>query len=385
MAYLVLVLPWLGCGPAPESSVSASALATLELDWAFQEPFSHLRGVRELSDGRLLAADPLSEVVVRIDPASGSADTLGGHGEGPMEYGQPDQVFPLPGDSTLVVDLGNSRLAVLDPGGTPVEWIPMYRATEDGNPTSLHPQSVDAGGSLYTYGPSGREDTPPDSGTVVRFDRQEESYSEVARYWRPPFRRPPSGRRPMLLPADDWAIGGDGRLAVIHANGYSVDWLLPGGTAVVGPPHEGEIFPVGEAEKLAELEFMGANAIVSTILVGPEGTQSRTTRRGIPQSSFPGLDEFDWPEMLPIFRAGGTLVSPLGEAWVERMMPSDRAPRVDVFDGDGIRSGYIELPPGARVIGFSRGSGGQEQAYLARTDEMGLVWLERYDIHRGER
>ena len=52
--------------------------------------------------------------------------------------------------------------------------------------------------------------------------------------------------------------------------------------------------------------------------------------------------------------------------------------RLEVFDDRGIRQGFIELPHRSRVIGFgARGDAGFF-AYLARTDEVGLVWLERY-------
>ena len=41
--------------------------------------------------------------------------------------------------------------------------------------------------------------------------------------------------RPRMVPNDDWAVGGDGRMAVVRANGYYVEWLMPDGTVVTGP------------------------------------------------------------------------------------------------------------------------------------------------------
>ena len=84
-----------GSGPAIDP------VPSLEFELAYPEAFSFLNGVRELSDGRVLAADPLSQVVLRIDLDAGTADTLGGVGPGPQEYMEPDQVRPLTGDSTL--------------------------------------------------------------------------------------------------------------------------------------------------------------------------------------------------------------------------------------------------------------------------------------------
>jgi len=95
----------------------------------------------------------------------------------------------------------------------------------------------------------------------------------------------------------------------------------------------------------------------------------------------PSLDGVEWPETLPISRAEGVRVSSEGEVWVERMMPVGDPARVDVFDRDGIRTGYIELPPRSKVVGFSDGAE-DSIVYLARTDDVGLIWLERYRIRR---
>ena len=102
------------CGSETGSTSGNGRLATLELDATFPEAFSYLSGVRKLSDGRILAADPIGQVLLRLDLDAGTADTLGRQGPGPQEYDGPDQVFPLPGDSTLLIDLSNGRLTVID-------------------------------------------------------------------------------------------------------------------------------------------------------------------------------------------------------------------------------------------------------------------------------
>jgi hypothetical protein len=98
-----------GCENESEE-VQYRRVATLQLDATYPEPFSYLSRVRELSDGTILAADPISQVLLRIDLDAGTADTLGRKGPGPQEYDGPDEVFPLPADSTLLVDLGNGRM-----------------------------------------------------------------------------------------------------------------------------------------------------------------------------------------------------------------------------------------------------------------------------------
>ena len=99
------------CGGDAESAMPGgeTRLATLELDATAPVSFSYLSGVRELSDGSLLAADPTSQVLLRVNLEAGTVDTIGRQGAGPQEYEGPDGVFPLPGDSTLLVDLGNAN------------------------------------------------------------------------------------------------------------------------------------------------------------------------------------------------------------------------------------------------------------------------------------
>ncbi|MFC1661141.1 hypothetical protein ACFL3S_06765, partial [Gemmatimonadota bacterium] len=178
----VRVWPWLVL-PFYMASVSCSdgaqerggtegplAVGTIEMDAAYPVPFSYLTGVRELPDGSVLAADPLSQVLVRANLSTGAADTLGRVGAGPEEYRQPDHVLPFPGDSTLLVDLGNGRLTVLDSSGSFVRTLSMTQPSEDGGLNLLHPRFVDSRGRLYEVRGRSREAGPPDSAAVARID-----------------------------------------------------------------------------------------------------------------------------------------------------------------------------------------------------------------------
>jgi len=366
-------------GPDLEGS-----FATLELEATYPEPFSYLSRVRELPDGRLLAADPLGQVLLRLDLESGTADTLGGQGAGPEEYQGPDQVLPLPGDSTLLVDLGNARLTVVDPKGSFVDWIPMVRPREDGTARTILPRFTDNAGRLYLPGVSNLEGSPPDSSSISRFHRGENTETVLARAWHPertPF--DPSAKPPMLRPMDDWAVGPDGSVVVVRANGYSVDWFGPDGGMVRGPPNTVEAFPVGQPEKEAEMDELASAAIFTSVVRGDGGTESRQMVRGLPPGGGPGMDDFEWPETLPVFRPMGTLVSPRGEVWVQRIMPQTMAPRYDVFDRDGLRLGSVDLPRGSRIIGFGSRPGTQDRVYLTQTDDVGLIRLGSYRLQVG--
>ena len=372
------------CGGERDPESGDPYRATLELEATHLEPFSYLSGVRELSDGTILAADPMSQVLLRLDLDAGTADTLGRHGPGPQEYDGPDRVFPLPGDSTLLVDLGNGRLTVIDPEGRFVDWTPMTTATEDGRGRTVHPNFVDAAGNLYGGGPYSPEG-PPDTTALHKIVRATGEETRVAAAWHTAYVRPqPGEKRPMLRPYDDWAAGSDGRVAVIRANGYSVDWYFPDGRVVQGPTNEAEAFPMGLPEKEAALERANASGILSRRGISDEGTQSLRMSRGFPPGAFPGIDDLAWPENLPVFRIEETLVSPRGEVWIHRMMPAGGPGRVEVFDERAIRVEFIELPPQSSVIGFAAGAEPGSKVYLARTDDVGLIWLERYRVLRAE-
>ena len=367
---------------APDSFGNRS-LATLQLEATYPHPFSYLSGVRELSSGKIMAADPVSQVLLRLDLETGTADTLGRQGAGPNEYNGPDQVFPLPGDSTLLVDLGNGRLTVIDPNGLFAYSTPMTTATGERWGRTILPSFVDAAGNLYDgayYSP----EAPQDTSSLRRIDRATWEETEVATAWHTAFAPPdPGAKRPMLQLYDDWAVGGDGRIAVVRAHGYSVDWYLPDGSVVHGPPNEVETYPVGLAEKEAELDHVAASA-VSAVSTVNEGVQTMRMARGAIPGTMRSVDDFAWPETLPVFLGEATLVSPRDEVWVHRMMPAGGPGRIEVFDGQGVRLGFIAIPARSRVIGFSPSGEPGSVVYVTRTDDAGFVWLERYRLMRND-
>ena len=376
------LLALVSCGGGGGADLGETRFATLELDAAYPVPFSYLSGVREFSDGTMLAADPVSQVLLRLDLEAGTVDTLGRQGPGPNEFNGPDHVFPLPGDSTLLVDLGNGRLTVVDPVGTFVASTPMTTATEERWGRTIHPRFVDAAGNLYDGGFFSPE-APQDTFSFRRIDRATWEETEVATGWHTAFARPePGAKRPMLVLYDSWAVGSDGRVVVVRAHGYSVDWHFPDGRVVQGAPNEVETFPVGPPEKEAEVERASASGITGVATVDDDGVQSMQMGRGMTPGTMPGVDGFAWPEILPVFMGEGTHVSPQGEAWVQRMMPAGGPGRIEVFDEQAIRVGFIELPPRSRVIGFGGVAEAARTAYVTRTDDVGLIWLERHRIVR---
>ncbi len=353
-----------------------------EPDATYNDGFALVRGVRELSDGRVMVADPLAQVLLIIDLESGTADTLGGVGQGPGEYRQPDGLFGLPGDSTLLVDLGNARLTMLGPDGGFGETMPMTQGEPGpgGGLLIIVPQGVDALGNVYFQpfgGGMGR--AFPDSGAVVRLRPADMAIDTLAKVKLPELKRAESGGansrqvsiRPVPLSAEDaWAVARDGRVAVARARDYHLEWIQPDGTLTRGSPVGYEPVKIERADKEEWVERLGNGLRIGVAI--ENGNRRVVLGRGGGGAS-PELDEFDWPKTKPAFAADGVWVTPEGDAWVERQVGAG-APRVfDVFGGDGELTGRIALPADRVLVGFGRGT-----AYAVRSDELGLQWLERY-------
>ncbi len=391
LPFLALILLCASCaGTSDGGEPGASGIvATLELDAAYPEPFSYLNGVRELGDGKLLAADPLSKVLLRVDMNAGTADTLGSVGGGPQEYQQPDQVFPLPGDSTLLVDLGKTYLTVIGPDGTHHGGMSMASTGEGGQMSIILPSGVDDAGRIY-FGASGSNlDGPPDSTSVLRHDRSTEATETLVNLWRTPPVVTRSGGNvsmmlPRMVPNDDWAVGSDGRVAVVRANGYRVEWYMPDGQVVTGPEIPFEPLAIGQADKEAELAAPRSGGMTIQMSMGSSGERSMQMSRGGGSRSGDGpqIDDFEWSETFPPFRSGRARVSAKNEVWVLRWLSVDHTPAMDVFDAEGVLQGRVELPPGSNLIGFGQTPDGAEVAYFTRADEFDLLWLERYRIVR---
>src|SRR5690606_19388607 len=93
------------------------------------EPFTSVRGVRELADGRVIVADQRDKVVQLVDFKTGRATKIGREGSGPNEYQVPMNAIALPGDSTMIFDALNTRFFMLGPGGSLAgTWSPATDA-----------------------------------------------------------------------------------------------------------------------------------------------------------------------------------------------------------------------------------------------------------------
>ena len=356
-------------------------------DATFPEAFSLIQGLRELPDGRVMIADPLGQALVVADLRSGRADTLGKVGQGPREYRQPDGLFALPGDSTLLVDLGNARLTVLGPDGSFGATTPLTQGESGPGPGGglmiVLPRAVDGKGRVYFQGMmgGGPGQALPDSAPVMRWDRGTGRIDTVAMVKIQELKRSTSGAtgnqnvmvRPVpLSPQDAWTVGWDGRLALVRSAGYYVEWVNADGRVVRGGPVTYRPVPVRTADKEEWVAGMGNGVQVSVSI--ENGRRSMSMRRGGGAGrDAPDLDSFEWPEVKPAFTANGAAISPDGALWVERYMPAGSPRAFDVFAPDAKLVARVVLPAGRRLVGFGKGV-----VYLAWNDEFDLQYLERH-------
>ncbi len=377
-----------GCDRGPAGEGASGVVRLGEPEAVSPEAFAVVSAVREFADGRVLVADPLGQVVVRLDLDAGTGDTIGSVGEGPDEYRQPDAVWPLPGGRTLLVDLGNGRLTELDPELRFGETRPYSVGDVTlGQLVVALPHAVDVRGRLYFVDRSGMG-SAADSTGILRMDLESGAWETVGMVKLADVTREESGdansqnvrvTQIPLSPADAWGVAPDGRVVVARAGDYHVDWIAEDGTVTSGPPVDYAPVGIGQAEKRewrdAQSETGGGLGMAVTMENG--AVSVRVSRGGGSQDDDEDLEGYAWPDVKPAFHGGTSpvLVDGRGRAWVRRHRDAGEAPGYDVFDGSGRLAMTVELGPGRRVVGF-----GESKLYAVHMDEYGLQVLERYAL-----
>jgi hypothetical protein len=332
----------------------------------------------------VMISDGIDEVVMIADLKAGRGDTIGRVGQGPGEYKTPDALYPLPNGGTLLVDLGNGRLNFLGPDGKYRESTPIAQSNGDGMLIVL-PRATDGQGRIYFQPFGGRPGQQiPDSGSIVRWDRARAKFDTVAKVKLPTMNTQSSGGatsrqvriRPRPFPAaDGWSAGPDGRIALARASDYHVDVVGADGRIARGRPVAYPAVAIRDADKREWVAEQAGGLRVS--MENRNGQISMAFGRGggPDDAAEQAIAETEWPANKPPFGAASVWVSPTGETWIEKAVPSG-APRVmDVFDGAGNLKSRVVLPAGRRLVGFGNGV-----IYLRHSDENDLQHLERYRL-----
>jgi len=237
--------------------VGAAAQAPRPLP--FQRPdktlpheFSQIRGLRELRDGRVLVTDRLEEQVFLADFTTGRVTPVGRVGAGPGEYHLPGTLLPWPGDSTLLVDEGNARFAIIGPDNAIRRSFSSQAA--DG-PYTMWPRATDALGRLYFVIPrwaAGPTVRTTDSVAIARFDPTTRRVERLALLYGST--EPPGGVQHGIpyvpfAPEDAWQAGPNGQIVIVRSADYHVEWRSANGRVVVGPRVTYRALPVTQADK----------------------------------------------------------------------------------------------------------------------------------------
>ena len=352
----------------------------------FPEDFGMIQSVRELPDGRVLVADPLGQALYGVDMDGGARTVVGRQGQGPQEYLQPDAVWPLPGDSTLLVDLGNGRLVAIGPDLAFGPTMPIAVGEPQPGATIVLalPQGVDDRGNIYARALGGLGGPLQDSAAVLRIDRGTKAADTVATFKledRTQSTAGGAGARNVRIQSvplsaqDSWGVAPDGSVVIARSAGYRVEWIAPDGTVRRGSPTPYERIAIGTPEKeeyLVEQSRSGGGIGISMQV--SNGAMSMSFSRGR-QGAEREIDSYEWPQEKPPFYPGRVLVDRPGRAWVRRHVDAGDPVTYDVFDRRGERTGTVVLEGARRIVGFGAGT-----VYVVSYDDLDLSWLERYDL-----
>ncbi|MEO7998057.1 MAG: hypothetical protein ABI852_11465 [Gemmatimonadaceae bacterium] len=328
-------------------------------DWVAAEPFSIEPELRVLSSGMIIAAD-FNEMKVRLISATGkTVRQIGREGSGPSEYTAPQTLIALPHDSTLLLDRDERRILTIDPQGKIVS-------------TRTIPNSLDASAERLAaadnqgrvYFPFERAmvkkgDPHPSSYAIARWRRNTETFDtvavlsqEVPKYvkGRVPktedykkFTELGAWRITMFAPVDNWVVAPSGRVAIIYAAPYHVEWI--------------------ETNKSRTI---GANVSYVPVAVTDKDRKHREPK-GPPYVRV-------YAKTKAAFEPETALLDEADNVWVRRNDVFGSANRRwDVFNSRGGFLTTLSLPDNLRPKVITA-----RYAYVLRTDDDGLSWLERY-------
>lgn len=339
------------------------------------ESFSQVRGARELADGRLMVSDYIDQRVVALDFTSGQATSLFRRGGGPAEIRLPTRLVAMPGDSTLVVDLGNQRLLVVGPSGRAVRTIP------GDVPGVMGVNGVDPRGALYYAIPAwaSARAFAGDTVQLIRSPKGGGAADTLAKIVGDRMRS--DIKAPALTPRiptvgygarDAWWLGSDGRLRVLRASIYTLEVYGAGAARRTGPSNAWETPPVTAADRRRYVEeFLASTPTSGRGENGGMGMSPKPTEAQLQEM----LAGTQFATRFPMFEAGAVHQAPGDRVWVGRPARSTVARRYDVLDADGRIVAAVELAPGRRVLTIS-----SQWVYVVLTDDDGVEQVERYPL-----
>lgn len=352
-------------------ALSAQAPRTIKTVTGLREfptPFSSVRGVHELQDGRVVVIDELEIAVSILDFRTQTKTPLGREGAGPGEYGWPTQLIDLGGDSVAVMDELHRRMLVIRGDGTFGEVL-TSQGRKSGDPLDGIAPATTSGddvGRLYGLIVS------RDSASVVRWRSFGKQVDSLARF---PVQLRAIGNTGLsstvlpYSPAVAWAVGSAGEVAVVYPSPYRVDITAPGGSVKRGPWLAHRPLPLSDAHKREWLAKARKPRIGMMVTGGPSGPVSSAQR-----VSRPVREPSNWPATLPPFLPGAARFSPSGLLWIRRTASDPATASYDVIDENAVIVASVSFALGTEVVGF-----GRTHVFTTRTTDDGLIFLQRVD------
>ena len=349
--------------------------ATLVLpapDRTLQVDFTQIRGVRELADGRVIISDRLDRGVVVADFTRHTTTPIGRTGSGPAEYRLPTVLSPMPGDSTMLSDEGNQRMAVIGPD---LRIHRTFNLMLPGIGVPLGARGVDHQGRFILQIPGWVLEHTGDTVVVVRFDPRTQRVDTLARVKGSTPRRNTQipGLPYVIFAAQDiWNLTSDGRVAVVRSSDYHVDWRDADGRVTSGPRIPFERRPVTMDDRIAHVRRFMQNSSISGR--NGDGGLSPLPAEMLEEKSIRNAAETqEHAEVHPPFTEVAPLVGPDDKLWVERSMRLGTPQTFDIIGPDGSLAARLQMPRGRRLVSL-----GRQWVYAVVTDDDGLQRLERY-------
>jgi hypothetical protein len=341
--------------------------------------FMRIMGVRELTDGRLMAHDPQARVVILLDANLHQLRIVIDSAPGlPISYGSfPGAMIPYPGDTTIFADARAGVFEFLDPDGR----IARVAASPPSLPvmTFLSGVGVRASGDIVyrlmpriPVGPIISLPVIEDYAFVVASDPRARTLDTVGTIRIPA--RVLGTRRPgaTILPrTDDWVVMTDGSVAFIRGSDYHIDWVSPSGRRTSSAPvaHRWRELSNADRHRMADSITRVRDSIVSQLPPGSRasfdafgmlvGSTTVPIGSDVPPPPIrlpPPISPEVIPDSLAAFVAGTAVADGMNRLWI---MVREGGPQVDavydVVDRKGALVDQVRIPPGHSIAGFGAG------------------------------
>lgn len=387
---------------ATGSAHAQRVVPTITLDKGateFAEPFSVLRDIVELRNGRVLVHDSKENEIAIIDFAAGTKARAARIGSGPQEF---QSGFFMDGVSDTIVfyDMMQSRFLLFSPAGAPLRTVLFGGNDPMASMSRMFPRHVDGAGRVYGQGMGmsmpdltaspNFEMKIADTVAIERFDLRTARTDTLARILNEGAKMEPkiemgmNGLRmsmsaPDLSASDVWTVLSDGTVAILRDGNYRVRFTSGPNPARLGPPIEHAKIPVTAAMKRLVMDSVRAQMKRMASEMGR--IQSRAGQDAgappLPKTDFDVTEPERWAETLAPYQSIHATTD--DRLWVGTLSPSnplsDNVSRYDVLDRTGALIGRVVLARGERVAGHGRGV-----VYTIRTDADDLQYLRRYVV-----